>query len=70
MLVLHDTAEFSYHRDDPEAIGILKELATPYAQGGRPGHNTTCGVLMQSSLVVTGNGADADGAPLIGPDGE
>jgi len=56
MLVLHDTTEFSYHRDDPEAIGILKKLATPYANCGKPGHHTTCGVLMHSSLVVTRGG--------------
>ena len=59
VLVLHDTTEFSYHRDDPEAIGILKKLATPYANHGKPGHHTTCGVLMHSSLVVT-----TDGLPL------
>jgi hypothetical protein len=59
MLVLHDTTEFSYHRDDPEAIGILTKLATPYANHGKPGHDTTCGVLMHSSLVVT-----RDGLPL------
>jgi hypothetical protein len=59
MLVLHDTTEFSYHRDDPEAIGILTKLATPYANHGKPGHHTTCGVLMHSSLVVT-----RDGLPL------
>src|SRR5271169_2803234 len=33
VLVLHDTTEFSYHRDDPEAIGILQKLATRYARG-------------------------------------
>jgi hypothetical protein len=59
VLVLHDTTEFSYHRDDPEAVGILKKLATPYANRGKPGHHTTCGVLMHSSLVVT-----SDGLPL------
>ena len=59
VLVLHDTTEFSYHRDDPEAVGILKKLASPYARGGQPGHHTTCGVLMHSSLVVT-----TDGLPL------
>ncbi len=59
VLVLHDTTEFSYHRDDPEAIGILQKLATPYANKGQPGHHTTCGVLMHSSLVVT-----SDGLPL------
>jgi hypothetical protein len=59
VLVLHDTTEFSYHRDDPAAVGILKKLASPYARGGQPGHHTTCGVLMHSSLVVT-----TDGLPL------
>jgi len=57
--VLHDSTEFSYHRDNPEAIGILMKLATPYANKGQPGHHTTCGVLMHSSLVVT-----SDGFPL------
>ncbi len=56
VLVLHDTTEFSYHRDDPASIGILKKLASPYARGGQPGHHTTCGVLMHSSLVVTTEG--------------
>lgn len=59
VLVLHDTTEFSYHRDDPDAIGKLQRLATPYANRGKPGHHTTCGVLMHSSLVVT-----RDGLPL------
>ncbi len=59
VLVLHDTTEFSYHRDDPEKIGMLQKLATPYANKGKPGHHTTCGVLMHSSLVVT-----SDGLPL------
>ena len=59
VLVLHDTTEFSYHRDDPEAVGILQRLASPYAHGGQPGHHITCGILMHSSLVVT-----RDGLPL------
>lgn len=59
MLVLHDTTEFSYHRDDPEAVGILQKLASPYAHGGQPGHYITCGIRMHSSLVVT-----TDGLPL------
>jgi hypothetical protein len=59
VLVLHDTTEFSYHRDDPEAVGILQRLASPYAHGGQPGHHITCGILMHSSLVVT-----TDGLPL------
>ena len=59
ILVLHDTTEFSYHRDDPESVGILQKLASPYAKGGGPGHHITCGILMHSSLVVT-----TDGLPL------
>ena len=38
VLVLHDTTEFSYHRDDPEAIGILQKLAMGYVRGGQPCH--------------------------------
>src|ERR1700731_4770450 len=37
VLVLHDTTEFSYHRDDPEAVGILQRLAMGYTRGGQPG---------------------------------
>ena len=59
MLVLHDTTEFSYHRDDPESVGVLQKLASPYAKDGGPGHHITCGILMHSSLVVT-----TDGLPL------
>jgi hypothetical protein len=59
VLVLHDTTEFSYHRDDPESVGILQKLASPYAKDGGPGHHITCGILMHSSLVVT-----TDGLPL------
>ena len=59
VLVLHDTTEFSYQRENPEAIGILKKMKTMYASKGLPRYHTTCGVLMHSSLVVT-----ADGLPL------
>src|SRR3984957_10882659 len=59
VLVLHDTTEFSYHRKDPEAIGILQKMATKYALSGQPGHLAICGVLIHSSLVVT-----RDGLPL------
>ena len=58
-MVLHDTTEFSYQRENPEAIGILKKMKTMYASKGLPRYHTTCGVLMHSSLVVT-----ADGLPL------
>ena len=59
VLVLHDTTEFSYQRENPEAIGVLKKMKTMYASKGFPRYHTTCGILMHSSLVVT-----SDGLPL------
>ena len=52
-LVLHDTAEFSFTRDTPGAIGQLSFVK------GRHVTHTVCGVLLHSSLVVT-----TDGLPL------
>jgi Transposase DNA-binding len=56
VLVLHDTTEFVYGREETEAVGILQKLPTRYASQGRPRYHTTCGVLMHSSLVVTEQG--------------
>jgi Transposase DNA-binding len=53
MLVLHDTTEFIYCREEPHAIGIVHKLPTRY---DRPRYHTTSGVLMHSSLVVTQEG--------------
>src|SRR3954451_8634860 len=50
ILVLHDTTEFSFTRDNPEAIGRLSLLKTRHATV------TLCGVLMHSSLVLTPEG--------------
>jgi hypothetical protein len=50
VLVLHDTTEFSFTRDDPEAVGQLSLLKTRHATV------TLCGVLMHSSLVLTPGG--------------
>ncbi len=55
ILILHDTTEFSFTREDGRGIGIVKKLAFRYA--GR--YHTTCGILMHSSLVTT-----CDGLPL------
>lgn len=57
VLVLHDTTEFIYRREEPGAIGIVGKQQTRY--DSRPRYHTTCGVLMHSSLVVT-----AEGLPL------
>lgn len=59
ILVLHDTTEFTYKRDDIEAIGRTKVGVAGVDRDGRPRLYTACGILMHSSLAVT-----ADGLPL------
>jgi hypothetical protein len=49
-LVLHDTSEFSFRRQRPEAIGQLSLLK------GRHATVTLCGLLMHSSLALTPEG--------------
>lgn len=56
VLILHDTTEFSYHRADVQAIGILKKSFTGQYKAGRPQNYTICGILMHSSLAVTAAG--------------
>jgi hypothetical protein len=50
MLVLHDTTEFSFKRNDPEAIGRISLLKGQHAT------HTICGLLLHSSLVLTPGG--------------
>ncbi len=50
VLVLHDTSEFSFRRERPDAIGRLSLLKTRHATV------TLCGLLMHSSLVLTPEG--------------
>ena len=50
ILILHDTTEFSFQRERPEAIGKTRVL--PSARIGRQ-PITKCGLLMHSSLAVT-----------------
>ena len=59
VFVLHDTTEFSYKRDNPEAIGFTRSLTVGRDLAGRPKSYTVCGILMHSSLAVT-----SDGLPL------
>ena len=59
ILVLHDTTEFSYQREDIEAVGITRKGVAGGAEDGRLRHYTACGILMHSSLVVA-----TDGLPL------
>jgi hypothetical protein len=56
VLVLHDTTELSFRREDGRTVGILQKLATRYASQGRPQYHTSCGILMHSSLVTTREG--------------
>ena len=53
-LVLHDTTEFSYHREDGRAIGLLSK--SHIGTKSRPRHHKVCGILMHSSLAVTPEG--------------
>jgi hypothetical protein len=56
VLVLHDTTEFSFKREDTEAIGKTTVTITGSRKGSRPRLHTVCGILMHSSLVVTPEG--------------
>src|SRR5437660_4211164 len=56
VLVLHDTTEFSYRREKPEAIGITKAINSGRDKAGRLRSHTVCGILMHSSLAVTNEG--------------
>lgn len=59
ILMLHDTTEFNYHRDDTAAIGILHKNPVRRKRNGTLQHTIVCGLLMHSSLAVT-----TDGLPL------
>lgn len=56
ILVLHDTTEFTYKRDDIETIGKTKIGVAGIDRDGRPRLYTACGILMHSSLAVTTDG--------------
>jgi hypothetical protein len=59
ILVLHDTTEFSFKRDDPDLIGNTVVVPGRKDITGRPQRHAICGILMHSSLVVT-----LEGLPL------
>lgn len=56
VLVLHDTTEFTFQREKPEAIGITKRINSGRDKAGRLRSHTVCGILMHSSLAVTTEG--------------
>jgi hypothetical protein len=54
VLILHDTTEFTYSREDVASVGILHKSLIGSKARGR--HYTVCGILMHSSLAVTTEG--------------
>lgn len=56
ILVLHDTTEFSYQRENSDAIVITKSINSGRDKAGRLRSHTVCGILMHSSLAVTTEG--------------
>jgi hypothetical protein len=58
-LVVHDTTEFSYKREDMAAVGLVSKGSVRKDAQGRPVYFTTCGMNLHSSLAVT-----LEGLPL------
>jgi hypothetical protein len=56
VLVLHDTTDFSFRRENPEPIGKIGIVGGRRDRTGQAEFYTTCGILMHSSLVVTTEG--------------
>lgn len=56
ILVLQDTTEFSYQRDQPALIGAIGKMPYRKQVSGNPPVRIVCGILMHSSLVVTPEG--------------
>lgn len=59
VLVLHDTTELSFQRENKQAIGMTTRPYGGKGQDGRSRFHTVCGILLHSSLVVT-----LEGLPL------
>jgi len=59
VLVLHDTTECSFQRENTQAVGVTTVTYGGKDKEGRRRLHTTCGILLHSSLVVT-----LEGLPL------
>lgn len=59
LLVVHDTTEFTYRREDMAAVGLVSKGSVRKDEQGRPVYFTTCGICLHSSLAVT-----LEGLPL------
>jgi len=58
-LVVHDTTEFSYKREDMAAVGLVSKGSVRKDAEGRPVYFTICGINLHSSLALT-----LEGLPL------
>jgi hypothetical protein len=56
ILVMHDTTEFTYKREDIDAVGKTRINIAGGRPDGRPRYYAACGILMHSSLAVTSEG--------------
>ena len=56
VVVLHDTTEFVFKREDIDSVGRLNKGAAGKNHLGRTNYYTSCGILMHSSLAVTTEG--------------
>ena len=59
VLVLHDTTELSFRREEKHAVGMTRVSYKSRGKDGRPRLHTVCGLLLHSSLIVT-----LEGLPL------
>jgi hypothetical protein len=51
-LVVHDTTEFSYKREDMAAVGFISKGSVRKDAQRRPVYFTTCGINLHSSLAA------------------
>lgn len=56
VLILHDTTEFIYEREQPALIGSTKSVNSGRDKAGRVRSHTISGILMHSSLAVATEG--------------
>jgi hypothetical protein len=64
VLLIQDTTEFIFKREQPGTIGFTKNVNSGRDKKGRVRHHTLCGVLMHSCLAVTADGL-ALGLPAV-----
>ena len=56
ILVLHDTSDFVYKREDETSLGVIGRPGVYHGTSGKLIHHTVRGILMHSSLAVSPEG--------------